>query len=109
MKRDNKTTGLRKPSFFIAIGYEEIYDDYDTVNPLDLLDGIPTVAVLKFVAEKYSTVFYAQSDIVRQRQFIRDFCQYLPIATRQKVWNFIKRTEKAGNNVFLYGAVGCHL
>lgn len=109
MKRDNKTTGLRKPSFFIAIGYEEIYDDYDTVNPLDLLDGIPTVAVLKFVAEKYSTVFYAQSDIVRQRQFIRDFCQYLPIATRQKVWNFIKRTEKAGNNVFLYGAVGCQM
>ena len=52
MKRDRKSTGLRKPSFFIAIGYEEIYDDYTTVNPLDLLDGIPTVAVLRFVAEK---------------------------------------------------------
>lgn len=103
------TTGLRKPSFFIAIGYEEIYDDYDSVNPLDLLDGIPTVAVLKFIAEKYSTVFYAQSDINRQRQYIRDFCPYLPKATRERVWNFIKRTEKAGNSEFLYGATGCQM
>ena len=109
MKKNKNTTGLRKPSFFIAIGYEEIYDDYDTVNPLDLLDGIPTVAVLKFVAEKYSTVFYAQSDIVRQRQFIRDFCPLLPKSIRQKVWKFIERTEKSGNNVFMYGAVGCQM
>lgn len=109
MKKQRNTTGLRKPSFFIAIGYEEIYDDFDTVNPLDLLDGIPTVAVLKFVAEKYSTVFYAQSDIVRQRQYIRDFCPYLPPKTRQRVWRFIERTERAGNNVFLYGAIGCQM
>lgn len=109
MKIHKNTTGLRKPSFFIAIGYEEIYDDYSTVNPLDLLDGIPTVAVLKFIAEKYSTVFYAQSDVVRQRQYIRDFCPKLPKGTRQKVWKFIERTEKAGNSVFLYGAVGCQM
>ena len=109
MKKHKNSTGLRKPSFFIAIGYEEIYDDFNTVNPLDLLDGIPTVAVLKFVAEKYSTVFYAQSDAVRQRQFIRDFCPLLPKGTRQKVWRFIERTEKAGNSVFLYGAVGCQM
>ncbi len=107
MKIHKNITGLRKPSFFIAICYEEIYDDYSTVNPLDLLGGIPTVAVLKFVAEKYSTVFSAQSDVVRQRQYIRDFCPKLPKDIRQKVWKFIERTEKAGNSVFLYGAVGC--
>ena len=109
MKKRNNAIGVRKPSFFVAIGYEEIYDDYNTVNPLDLLDGIPTVAVLKFVAEKYSTVFYAQSDVVRQRQFIRDFCPLLPKETCKKVWSFIKRTEDAGNSVFLYGAVGCQM
>ena len=109
MMKQKNTTVIRKPSFFIAIGYEEIYDDFKTVNPLDLLDGIPTVAVLKFVAEKYSTVFYAQSDIVRQRQYIRDFCPLLPKETRQKVWRFIERTEKAGNSVFIYGAVGCQM
>lgn len=109
MKKNKNTTGLRKPSFFIAIGYEEIYDDYDIVNPLNLLDGIPTVAVLKFVSEKYSAVFYAQSNIERQRQFIRDFCPLLPKAIRQRVWRFIERTEKSGNHVFLYGAVGCQM
>ncbi len=109
MKINKNKTGLRKPSIFIAIGYNEIYDDYNTVNPLDLLDGIPTAAVLKFVAKKYSTVFYAQSDIVRQKQYIWDICPLLLDETRQKVWRFIERTEKAGNNVFLYGAVGCQM
>lgn len=109
MNKRKKTNALRKPSFFIAIGYEEVYDDYDQVNPLDLLEGIPTVAVLKFIAENYATVFYAQSDIVRQRQNIRYFCPYLPKTTRGRVWNFIKRTEMAGNNVFLYGTVGCQM
>ena len=63
---------------FIAIGYQEIYDDFETVNPLDLLEEVPTSAVLKFIAEKYADVFYAQSDIAGQRQHIRDFCPYLP-------------------------------
>lgn len=109
MKKCKNISGLRKLSSFIAIGYEDVYDDFNTVNPLDLLDGIPTVAVLKFVAEKYSTVFYAQSDVVRQRKFIWDFCPLLPKETRQKVWRFIDRTEDEGNHVFLYGVVGCQM
>lgn len=99
----------RKPSIFVAIGYEEVYDDYETVNPLELLEGVPTVAVLKFIAEKYATVFYAQSDVLRQRQNIRDFCPYLSKSSKKRVWNFINRTEKNGNKVFLYGAVGCQM
>lgn len=109
MKSNMRNTTLRKPSVFIAVGYEEIYDDFNTVNPLNLIAGIPTITVLKFVAEKFSSIFYAQSDVVRQRQYILDFCPHLPNEVRQKVWSFIRRTEEGGNHAFIYGAIVCQM
>ena len=109
MKSNKNNTALRKPSVFVAIGYEEIYDDFNSVNPLDLIADVPTVAVLKFVAEKFSSIFYAQSDVARQRQFIWDFCPHLPKDVRNKVWAFIRRTEKDGNHAFIYGTIGCQM
>lgn len=100
---------IRKPSVFIAIGYQEIYGDFANVKPLELLADIPTPVILKFVAEKYASVFYAQSDIENQRLLIREFIPFLPTRVRQKVWRFISRTEKAGNHAFIYGAMGCHM
>lgn len=97
----------RQPVMFVAIGYDDVYDDFNNVNPNKLLDGIPTEVVLKFVAEKYSSIFYAQSDVVAQRRHIRDFCPYLPLPRRKKTWNFIKSIEASGNHVFLYSAMGC--
>lgn len=109
-KRNVKNTHLniqRQPVTFVAIGYDDVYDDFNEVNPLKLLDGIPTEVVLKFVAEKYSSIFYAQSDVIAQRRHIRDFCPYLPLPKRKKTWNFIKNIEASGNHVFLYSAMGC--
>lgn len=97
----------RQPVMFVAIGYDDVYDDFNNVNPLKLLDGIPTEVVLKFVAEKYSSVFYAQSDVSVQRQYIRDFCPYLRPPNRQRIWRFIKNNETSGNHVLLYSAMGC--
>ena len=107
--KNKRNTDSQKPSIFVAIGYKEIYDDFDVVNPLDLIADVPTVAVLKFVAEKFSSIFYAQSDVVNQRHYIWNFCPQLPKEVRQKVWSFIKRIEKGGNHVFIYGAMGCHM
>lgn len=109
MKVKQNKKKVRKPAVFVAIGYQEIYDDFDNVRPLEILADIPTSVILKFIAEKYASIFYAQSDIKAQRQHIRDFCQYLPVPIRKKVWRFINRTEKAGNHVFIYGAMGCHM
>lgn len=95
------------PPLFVAIGYDNVYDDFDEVNPLKLLEDIPTSAILRFVADRYANIFYAQSDIHTQRQHIREFCPYLPKKERQRVWNFIKHTEETGNHVFLYGSTGC--
>lgn len=97
----------RQPVMFVAIGYDDVYDDFYKVNPLKLLDGIPTEVILKFVAEKYSSIFYAQSDVATQRQHIRDFCPYLPPQKRRRVWKFIKNNEASRTHVLLYSAMGC--
>ena len=97
----------RQPVMFVAIGYDDVYDDFNNVNPLSLLDGIPTEVILKFVVEKYSSIFYAQSDVATQRQHIRDFCPYLPPQRRRRVWNFIKNNEASRAHVLLYSAMGC--
>ena len=36
----------------IAIGYKDLWDDYDTVDPLSLLKDVPTVGVLEFFQRK---------------------------------------------------------
>lgn len=36
----------------IAIGYKDLWDDYDTVDPLSLLKDIPTIGVLDFIVER---------------------------------------------------------
>jgi len=97
----------RQPDMFIAIGYDDVYDDFDKVNPLEILDEIPTEVTLKFVVERYSKTYYAPNDIATHRQHIREFCKYLPKDKRVKVWNFIKRIEKSGNYVSMYSAMGC--
>lgn len=102
-----KLQGQRQPTMFVAIGYDEVYDDFEKVKPLELLDGIPTVVILKYVAEKYASVFYAQSDRSSQRNLIYGFCPHLPPEKRHRVWRFVRSTIASGNHVFLFGAPGC--
>ena len=47
----------------IAIGYKDLWDDYDTVDPLSLLKDVPTVGVLDFIVERQNEVLFAFSDI----------------------------------------------
>lgn len=106
-KEVKKQQGQRQPTMFVAIGYDEVYDDFAKVNPLELIEGIPTVVILKYVAEKYASVFYSQSDRSSQRNLIYGFCPHLPPEKRQRVWRFVRSTIASGNHVFLFGAPGC--
>lgn len=99
----------RVPKCFVAIGYDDVYDDFAGVNPKKLLEGIPTVAVLNFVAREYAKICCAKSGINTMRQQIRDFCPYLTVERKKRVWRFINETEKVGNHAFLYGTIGCQM
>ena len=105
MKRNNAVNNeQRQPVLFVALGYADVYDDFDQVNPMNFLQDIPTVTILKFVADRYASIFYAQTDISTQKRYIFDFCRHLPLHARKRIWSFIKKTESAGNHVFLYGS-----
>lgn len=108
-KQRGKTIKVRKPSVFVAIGYEDLYEDFETVNPMELLDDVPTVAVLKYISEKYASVYYAQSNAAKQRQLVSEFCPHLPIQIKRNVWKFITNTEKAGNHFLIYSAMVCQM
>ena len=97
------------PEVFVAIGYDEVYDDFESMKPMALLDGIPTVSVLEFVAKEYARVFYAQSDKTTQRHQIYDFCPFIPANKRKRVWNFVNRTIADSHHPFIYGAMGCRM
>ena len=109
IKKYIKKVMQQKPIAFVAIGYDNVYDDFTNVNPLKILEGIPTIAILKYVVEDYSSIFYAQSNESAQRNLIYKFCTYLPIKTRQRIWKFIRNTEADGHHVFLYEAIGCRM
>lgn len=48
MKRNNAVNNeQRQPVLFVALGYADVYDDFDQVNPLELLQDIPTASILK--------------------------------------------------------------
>lgn len=97
----------KRPSLFIAVGYKELYDDFDTVNPLDLIKEIPTVAIIKFVAEHYAKGMYALADARRQRRDVMDMRRYLPIKSKKRLNTYVKQWESQGNRVFLFGHEGC--
>ena len=97
----------RVPQVFVAIGYDDVYDDFTSIKATDLLEGIPTVTVLKYVTKEYARVFYAQSDKSIQRKQVYDFCINIPAERKRRVWDFLKKSQKGGHPVFLYGAMGC--
>lgn len=42
----NDKHGYRFPTVYVALTYDCLYDDYDTVNVHELLDGIPSICIL---------------------------------------------------------------
>lgn len=93
------------PQVIVSIGYCDLYYDYDAVDVHTILKDVPTVAVIRFVAENINKVVYAFSDTQTQRQLIRDFCPYVERETKKRIWRF------TGNHpeCMLYDTYGCCL
>lgn len=78
------------PTTLCALSYNDIYDDYDSVNVHLILGGIPTVSVVHHVAKLQFRVAYILGNTEEQIRIIREFCPYLPQKERLKVSKFIK-------------------
>lgn len=87
------------PTTLCALSYNDIYDDYDSVNVHLILGGIPTVSVVHHVAKLQFRVAYILGNTEEQIRIIREFCPYLPQKERLKVSKFIKEHYKSS---FIY-------
>ena len=73
----------------IAIGYKDLWDDYDTVDPLSLLKDIPTIGVLDFIVERQNEVLFAFSDIEAHMKRIYEMRCYLDENAIHRLDSFI--------------------
>lgn len=79
------------PTTFCSLSYSDIYDDFDTVDPHSLLQGIPSVSVVHHIAMLQNRVAYILGNSAEQIQIIREFCPHLPQKIRQKANEYIRQ------------------
>lgn len=85
---------MKKEAFPItlcSLSYSDIYDDFDTVDPHSLLQGIPSVSVVHHIAMLQNRVAYILGNSAEQIRIIREFCPYLPQEVRLKANEYIRR------------------
>lgn len=91
--KDPTNSNPNLPEMHIALCYNVLWKDYKSIDPLALINDMPTVALLNFMVDIHKMVEYAYSDTATQKQIIRDLISYLPVKDRQKVFQFIRRHD----------------
>ena len=79
------------PTVYVALTYDCLYDDYDTVNVHELLYGIPSICILNYIIREFYKVAYSLSDNSTQRKMIRNMCNHLKGEPRKRIWNFLNK------------------
>lgn len=83
--------GYQIPTVYVALTYDCLYDDYDTVNVHELLYGIPSICILNYIVREFYKVAYSLSDNSTQRKMIRNMCNHLKGEPRKRIWNFLNK------------------
>lgn len=89
----------------ITIGYKDVYDDYDSVDIQQLLGGIPSIVVLKFVASNFRDLMFTDSYSKKAKEQLRFFCNYNLISksAKEKIWSLTRQHK----DCLLYETYGC--
>lgn len=77
------------PNIYVSLTYNCLYDDYDKVNVHEILNGIPSICILKFIVKNFYKVEYALTDICEQRKMIREMCNHIKGEPRKRIWKFL--------------------
>ncbi|MBQ0089382.1 MAG: hypothetical protein KBT27_08620 [Prevotellaceae bacterium] len=56
-----------KELIMTCLSYETIFDDYETIDIIDLVKNIPCFAALEFISKKQSNFYYCLSDLKGQK------------------------------------------
>lgn len=91
--KDPTNNNPNLPEVHTALCYNDLWKNYKSIDPLALINDMPTVALLNFMVDIHKKVEYAYSDTATQKQIIRDLISYLPVKDKQKVFHFFKRHD----------------
>lgn len=84
------------PDIDVFIAYSDVFNDFESVNPKNFIQDIPTHPLLHFAVELQNKILYAITDYVTQKQMMADMRPYLPQKARKKAWDFQKEHKKCG-------------
>ena len=82
-------TNYSLPSVVVALSYDVVYDDYDTIDVSSLIKGIPTVCILNFATALEGKTHYQFNYQPSQRNLIFNMCKYLDSNARRRVRKFM--------------------
>ena len=84
----------------VAIGYESIFDDYGTINPVNLISNIPTTNSLEIIGYFTVQMHTLERSFEKQIEFLNIWCGRLPREIILKIEDFISRTTVKGKSEF---------
>jgi hypothetical protein len=77
----------------VAIGYKDIFDDYDKVNLEDLLEDIPTKNSLQILGYFMAQLHAQERNKNLQMEFLKMWLGRLPNSVQQSVQDFMMRVK----------------
>lgn len=93
-----------------SIGYQDVFDDYDTVNLKKLIVDIPTKNALEIIGYFIVQLHTIEEDHSKQIDFLSIWLDRLPNSIHDRVNSFIKRiTSKPYSNFNFINNVSCLL
>jgi hypothetical protein len=84
----------------VAIGYKDIFEDYDTINPVDLIVDIPTKNSLEIIGYFTAQMHTRERNFEKQIEFLNMWCRRLPHEIIPTIEDFISRTTVKGKSEF---------
>ena len=89
----------------VAIGYKDIFDDYDQIDPKQLLEGVPTKGALDMVVFYQNKTIFAFADLEMHRQIVEKMRSCLDEQSQSRIDNFKDKHPE----IALFSADGCFL
>ena len=75
----------------VSITYKSLYDDYNTVNIKELLNGIPTANAIEIISYFHGQIHTQERDQLLQAEFAQVWSGRFPSQDREKISSFIKK------------------
>lgn len=86
----------------VSIGYKDIFDDYESVEISELLDGIPTSNAIQIAGYFMAQLHTVERDASLQLEFLNMWAGRLPNKIQATVSEFVNRVSNSQNASFSF-------